>query len=508
MRYIATGQEMTRIDEYTTNIVGLPQLVLMERAALTIADCIKEKFAAGSRVLVVVESGNNGGDGIAAARILMQAGYDVEIYWINGLKSVSTGFDAQYAIAKRINMKFVDEIVDSGYDVIIDGIFGVGLSRAVMGKQAEVIKTLNDMDGFKLSIDMPSGIDATTGFLLGTAFRADETLTFGLTKLGLLMGMGYEYAGNVIVEDIGFPKQAIDFVEPRLYTYDREDVDVLLPRRKRDTHKGSYGKVAVIAGSKNMAGAALFAAESAYRMGCGLVRVCTVEENREIVQARLPEALLTTYNPEDVDTMRQAMKTVMNWADVIVLGPGLGIGTHTEYLVEKVLRNFEKPVVLDADGINVLSGNMELLDTAVSKLIMTPHLMEMSRLTNLSVTDIKANKYDLAREFAKRHKVVLALKDARTVVSDGGLQAYINITGTNGMATGGAGDVLTGIIAGLLAQGMECFEAAKLGVCMHGLAGQAAAKIKGQYSMIAGDIVKSIREILEEQDVDNRQDGI
>ena len=189
-------------------------------------------------------------------------------------------------------------------------------------------------------------------------------------------------------------------------------------------------------------------------MGCGLVRVCTVEENREIIQSRLPEALLTTYKEDDIDTMRSAMKTVMGWADVLVLGPGLGTGEAAQYLVDKVLRSFDGTVVLDADGINVLSEHMDLFETMHSKLILTPHLMEMSRLTNQSVTDIKANKYDLAREFAKRHNVVVALKDARTVVSDGGLQAYINITGTNGMATGGSGDVLTGIIAGLLAQGI------------------------------------------------------
>ena len=239
MRYIATGQEVFRIDEFTTNVIGIPQLVLMERAALRIAEHVKERFPAGAHVLIVVESGNNGGDGIAAGRILMMEGYDVEIYWVDGLKSASTGFDAQYAIAKKLNMKFVDELVNAGYDVIIDGIFGVGLSRAVMGRQAEVIKALNDMDGYKLAIDVPSGIDATTGFLLGTAFHADATVTFGLMKLGLLMGMGYEYAGEVSVVDIGFPKQAIDFVEPRLYTYDPKDVEAYgrLPGRNHGQGK-------------------------------------------------------------------------------------------------------------------------------------------------------------------------------------------------------------------------------------------------------------------------------
>ena len=501
MRYIATGHEMARIDEYATNIIGIPSLVLMERAALAVADLIRARWDRESRILVVVESGNNGGDGVALARILHQAGYEVEIYWIHDLKTASVSFDTQLAIAKHMNLKFVDELVDSGYDIIVDAVFGVGLSRAVMGKQAETIKALNDMEGYKLAIDVPSGIDATTGFMLGTAFRADETVTFGLMKLGLLNGMGYEYAGKVTVADIGFPKNAVDFVEPRLYTYDESDLDELLPVRKRDTHKGSYGRVGVIAGCRNMAGAALFAAEAAYRMGCGLVRVCTVEENREIVQSRLPEALLTTYCEADRDSLRNAMKTMLEWSDVIVLGPGIGTGEAQTYIVDKILRRFDKPVVLDADGINILAENMSLLDDASAKLILTPHLKEMSRMINMSVTDIKSNKYDLAREFAKRHQSVLVLKDARTIVSEGSLQAYINVTGTNGMATGGSGDVLSGMIAGLIAQGMEGFEASKLGVCMHGLAGQEAANQKGKYSMLASDIVECIR-VINQHDID------
>lgn len=497
MKYVVTGSEMLRIDEFTTNVMGIPQMVLMERAAIAVFEYIDSHFETGARVLVAVESGNNGGDGIAVARMLMQAGYDVEIYWINGLKSASQGFDNQYAIAKKMYLKFVDEIVDSGYDVVVDGIFGVGLNRAVTGVQAETIKALNDIKGYKIAIDIPSGVDAQTGFVLGVAFRADTTITFGYKKLGLLLGMGYEYSGEVVVADIGFPKQSIDFVQPRLYTYDKEDVDRLLPYRKSDSHKGSYGKIGVIAGSKNMAGACLFAAESAYRMGCGLVRVCTVEENREIIQTKLPEAMLTTYDMNDKASIREAIKSTTDWADIIILGPGLSKSEYAAYIVEKVLRNYEETVIVDADALNIIAENKDFLENANATIIMTPHLVEMSRLTGMKVSDIKENKYDLARDFAKRNGVVIALKDSRTVVSEGEFQAYINTTGNNGMATGGSGDALTGIIAGLLGQGMTAFEATKLGVCLHGLAGEKAAEEKGRYSMIAGDIVRSINAVLE-----------
>ncbi len=497
MKYIVSGKEMSKIDDYTINVIGLPQMVLMERAALSVYNFIYEKFPNKSKVLVVVESGNNGGDGLAVARMLSNTGYDVDIYWINNLNSESQGFKAQLDIANKLNLNFIDEIVNYGYDVVVDGVFGVGLNRAVTGEHAEVIKLINDIDAYKVAIDIPSGIDSYTGFVLGVAFKADTTITFGFTKLGMLMGMGFEYSGKVIVADIGFPHQAVDFIEPRLYAYDESDVDEKIPSRRADTHKGSYGKIGVIAGSKNMAGAAIFTAESAYRMGCGLVKICTVEANREIVQTKLPEAVLTTYNPNDKDDVREAIKETMNWSDVIILGPGLGTDEYAQYIVEKVLKNYDKTIILDADGLNIVATDISLLDETNAQIIITPHLLEMSRLTGIKVGEIKENKYDIARDFSKEHGVVVVLKDARTIVSNGEPQAYINITGNNGMATGGSGDVLSGIIAGLVGQDVEPFEAAKVGVCMHGLAGQEAAISKGRYSMIASDIVRSITKVLE-----------
>lgn len=497
MKYIASGDEMSRIDAYTINNIGIPQMVLMERAAYEVFNVVKNRFSLKSRVLVVVESGNNGGDGIAVARMLVQAGYEVEVYWINQVKSVSEAFKAQFDIAKKVGVKFVDEILNYGYDVLIDGMFGVGLNRAIVGPHAETINMMNDMDAYKIAIDIPSGIDANTGFILGTALKVDETVTFGLMKLGIIAGMGQEYSGKVTVVDIGFPKQAVEFIAPKLYAYDDKDVEKLLPFRKSDSHKGSYGKIAVIGGAKNMAGAAMFAAEAAYRMGCGLVRVLTVEDNRNILQMKLPEAMLTTYDPESKDSIREAVKAVLGWADVLVLGPGLGTEEYARYIVEKVLKTYDKTIVLDADGLNIVASEVKLLDETKAEVIITPHLAEMSRLVEKKTGDIKEHKYDVAREFAKEHKLSVVLKDARTIVSNGEVKAYININGNNGMATGGSGDVLSGIIASLCGQGLSAFEAAKLGVYIHGMAGKEASISKGRYSMIASDIVKSITKVLE-----------
>lgn len=500
MRYIVSSEEIALIDKYTIEEIGIPELVLMERAALGVFDFIKSKFDIYKKILVVVEGGNNGADGLALARMLASAGYETDVYYVEAINKQTTSFLTQLNIAKKSGVNFIDEILNAGYDVVVDAIFGVGLKRAVMGEHAKIISTMNEMIAYKIAVDICTGIDATTGFVLGIAFQANTTITFGYKKLGHIMGIGYEYSGNVIVCDIGFSNKAIDFVNPHLFSYDEADVDKLLPARKADSHKGTYGKIGIIGGCKNMAGAALFSAEAALRTGCGLVKICTVEENRTIFQTRLPEAMLTTYDPEDIITLREAMKDIFAWSDVLILGPGLGRSETADFIVERVLRVFDKTVVLDADGLYSLANNLNWLEDTKTSIVVTPHLMEMSRLTGNKTSDIKGNKYDEAKRFARENKLTVVLKDARTIVSNGEHQAYINTTGNNGMATGGSGDVLTGIIASLIGQGLDNYEAAKLGVCLHGLAGDYAAEKLGCHSMIAGDIVKSITGVLEKEE--------
>lgn len=498
MNYIVSGKEMAEIDSYATNVIGLSQMALMERAALTTFRFIRSRFLNPIKVIVAVAGGNNGGDGIALARMLSQFGDEVEVYFIDENSRQSEGFKQQYEIAKKLQIRFIDELVETGYDVVVDALFGVGLGRAIIGRHEETIRMLNDFKGFKLAIDIPSGVDAYTGFVRGVAFKADATVTFGLMKLGLMRGNGTEYSGEVHVADIGIPKQAVLHVSPQIYTYDLSDINHLLPSRRSDTHKGSYGRVGIIGGSKNMAGAVLFSAEAAYRMGCGLVKICTDEANREIVQTKLPEAILDTYNTNDKTSIEKSMWSVMEWADVLVVGPGLGQTEAATRIVKQILRYYDKTIILDADGLNILSKNMELLNEIRAKVVITPHLLEMSRLCGLTTSEIKEHMMEVAQSFAREHKVTVVLKDSRTIVSDGSAQAYLNCTGNNGMATAGSGDVLSGMIVGLVAQAMDPFEAAKLSVYLHGLAGEQASKNVGCYSMMAGDIVRSITKILEE----------
>lgn len=341
---------------------------------------------------------------------------------------------------------------------------------------------------------------------MNVAVKADHTITFGHQKTGLLLYPGAEYAGEITVADIGFPQEATVKANPDTFYYEKHDLG-LLPSRKKYSNKGTYGKVLIIAGSKGMSGAAYLSAKAAYRTGAGLVKILTSEANRIIIQTSLPEALFSAYDEEglNIDQRSQKLVSELQWASVIVIGPGLGQTKTAQELVETVLRKAEVPVILDADAINLISKKLncnqakgrlsELSFLLKENTILTPHLMELSRLTGMTVTEIADNLIDTARQCSYNNKLIYAIKDARSVVSQAG-RYYINVSGNNGMATGGSGDVLTGILGALIAQGLEPYDAACLGVYLHGLAGDEAARDKGTYSMMASDIVNSIGNVI------------
>ena len=262
MQYIVTKQEMQVIDTFAIEYIGIPDIVMMERAALKLVKQIEKVNSNKGRILIVVEGGNNGGDGLAAARILLERGYAVDIYYIGELTKTTEAFQLQMIILKNMNISFSKGIPDKDYSVIVDGIFGVGLSRKIEGVHKEIIDALNSMEGIKIAIDMPTGIDATTGDILGAAFKADYTVTFVLKKLGMFFSDGIDYCGEVVCTDIGLPRTAIEEIQPKIYAYDQSDMDKI-PKRYNNSHKGTYGKVAVIAGSKNMSGAAFLCGKAA-----------------------------------------------------------------------------------------------------------------------------------------------------------------------------------------------------------------------------------------------------
>lgn len=350
MQYIVTKKEMQAIDQDTVNRIGIPAAVLMERAALLLAEQIIRLNTANGRILIVVEGGNNGGDGLACARILLESGYQVDITYIGGIASASEQFQLQRNILKQMGVKLYKTIPNKDYSIVVDGIFGVGLSREIDGVQKKIIENLNHLNAIKIAIDIPSGIDATTGAILGVAFRADYTVTFGLKKLGMFFSDGIDYCGKVICENIGFPEASIRQVKPQIYAYDQSDMDKL-PVRCDNSNKGTYGKVAVIAGSKNMSGAAFLCGKAAYSTGAGLVKIYTHESNRMILQSQLPEAVLMTY--AEYEGALSCIEDAMKWATVIVVGPGLGVDTTSERMLYELLMNAEVPLVVDADALKI-----------------------------------------------------------------------------------------------------------------------------------------------------------
>lgn len=493
MEYLVNSGEMKKCDSITIQKFGMPSMVLMERAAL----CTVEELTDGTfdlqRVLVICGSGNNGGDGFAVARLLQQKQVTVKVLFVGEESRCTIETAKQMEIAKNYGLEICKEIDISAYTTIVDALFGIGVSRDIEGEYARVIQQMNKAGARILSIDIPSGISADTGKLMGIAVQADKTVTFAYKKIGLILYPGAAYAGTIKVKDIGITDEGFEGQAPFVFTYTQEDL-AKMPKRSPYSNKGTFGKVLVIAGSANMSGAAFFSGKAAYRMGAGLVRIYTPEENRQILQTMLPEAVLTTYEPAHIET--EALKEAIQWASVIVIGPGMGKGDEVYLILEAALTYGKTPMVIDADGINMIAEYPKLLQNHRQDIILTPHLGEMARLIKKSISKITENFIEEAKKCAKEQNLICVLKDARTVVVNENGQIYLNQSGNSGMATGGSGDVLTGIIAGLLAQGMRSYEAATLGVYIHGLAGDRAAEAKGEYSMIAQDIIDHIQQVI------------
>ena len=500
MRFLCSREEMQAIDAYSIHEIGIPGVVLMEKAAMAAKEEICKRYPEGASVLIVTERGNNGGDGLALGRLLMGEGFQVTFYEIGHVPKASESYEIQRNILVRLEAVFVEEMPEKDFDLWVDAVFGVGLKREVAGIHKSILDTINEKKGFKMALDVPSGVDASTGQILGTAFRADLTVTFGQNKVGLVLYPGAGMAGTVMVKDIGFPAQAVSKVSPAACTFGREDLS-LLPQRRSWSHKGAYGRVLLIAGAKNMAGAAYLSGLAAYKSGCGLVRIFTCEENRVILQQQLPEAIMTTYST--LEEAAERLPEALSWATAAGIGPGLSTSFLAMELVRTVLQYGKIPLVLDADGLNCLAMMKKenpkdyerLYENYEHGIIVTPHLKEMSRLNGQTIKELQMNLPGAAEEFADK-KHVCVLKDARTVVSDGSFPSYINMSGNHGMSVGGSGDVLTGMICGLLAGGLDLLTAARLGVFCHGLAGDEAAKEKGYYGLLARDLPEYLGRVI------------
>lgn len=537
MRYVLDAASMKNVDSYSINTLGIPSVVLMERAALSVTEVIESKVKGNihTDIICVCGRGNNGADGLAVARQLYLKGYNVDVYIINSYASTKE-FDIQLNIIKNLGIECINSPDFSKYGVIVDALFGNGLSRELAGEARIVVDTINkcstsvrsqytqnsDNNGNRLvvAVDIPSGISASTGVVMGSAVNADITVTFGFEKIGHILYPAASYCGKIIRKDIGFA-QYPDMTRD-IFTYDYSDISDMLPLRKPDGNKGTFGKALVIAGSRLYGGAAVLSSRAAARIGAGLVRTLTHISNRTAVITGNMECIVDTYDTDEecgdfVKNTETLVDKCICWADVVCIGPGLSMEESAVKLVRSVSAKKNIKKLYDADALNIIaqykieldgsnddvdyeaggnSGNASYKDDMSDKnVVVTPHIGEMSRLTGLDIAVIKNNPIDTARTYSREHNCVCVLKDARTIVSDGE-RVYINMSGNDGMATGGSGDVLSGIITGLMAQGLTTFEASALGVYIHGCAGDEAALSNGKYSMVAGDIIDNIKNVL------------
>lgn len=503
---LLTPQQMKMVDKTAIESLGIPGIVLMENAALQVVakatGLIKRKKDA--KITVVAGPGNNGGDAFAVARHLLLMGYTVSVYSMNDIDAITGDALTNARILLNLGLSIPvlcdDESIERlgisclESDIVIDGLLGTGLNRNVEGILDRVIDTINENSRFILSIDIASGVDGLTGEIRGNCIKADATVTFFMPKVGMVQYPGAGYMGELTVADIGIPYAlAEDFDTP--YLLEKDEVRAILPKRPDDGHKGTFGKILAIAGSGGMTGAAYLCALAAYRTGTGLFRLAVPESISGTISALVPEAVLKLM-PENEGHIHikddSLLRDLVADADAVLVGPGLSCNNDTHDFLKILVDCCEKPMVLDADALNILAGDKTLIENIRGEAIITPHPAEMARLTGLTAGEIQRERLKVAERFADEYGLTVVLKGAGTVIASNDGRIAINPTGNNGMATAGSGDVLAGMIVSLLGQGLDPFDAACAGVYLHGLSGDLAAGKKGTAGLMASDIADNI----------------
>ena len=509
MQRLVTAVQMQELDHRATAGHGIPGLTLMENAGRGVVESMEKHLGslAGTRPLVVCGKGNNGGDGFVVTRLLLAKKAKPDCVLLGRAADVTgdalTNYqrlaDSGFAV-REVSSRADMEPLFQNRKVIVDAIFGTGLTRAPSGLTAEAIKLTNSSGAYVVAIDLPSGLHSDTGATYDPCVLADLTVTMALPKLGLWLYPGRGLAGAIEVVDIGMPspevlspKSKVQSPEPdQTWLLDAEHIRAILPRRRPDGNKGSFGRALLIAGSRGFSGAAILAGRAAVRSGCGIVHLAVPEGIVAVVALAVVEAVKSALaQTEDAALSPAALESLLDMsaeAQSVAIGPGIGTDRRTQELELDFLAEVEKPTVIDADGINNLKGHISLLSRAKAQLVLTPHPGEFARLTGLKPADINADRVGASRKFATDRKVVLVLKGASTVIANPDGRVFINPTGNSGLATGGTGDVLTGLIAGLMAQGMPPLDAACAGVFLHGLAADIAVQSLTEYCLAAGDL--------------------
>lgn len=506
---LLTVAAMRELDRRATDELGIPGVVLMENAGRGAADRICARYGAAlpGPVLVLAGKGNNGGDGFVIARHLRNRGWQVTILVLAQEAAVQGDAAVNLAILKKSGafLRFAADRATLNLELatlpplrlVVDALFGTGLSSAVTGYQAAAIHWLNGCGAPVVAVDIPSGVDANSGRLLGPAVRADLTVTFAFPKIGHVLHPGAGLIGELAVVDIGIPTAFSDAcVNDAMVFVDGAAAAELLPPRPVAGHKGTFGHLLVIAGSTGKVGAAALAGAGGLRSGAGLVTVACPAAAHPALASQLTEAMSEPLAEADGGLASSALariEAILEGKAAVALGPGLGLAEPTSNLVRRLVASLTLPLVLDADGLGALADDLSpLTKRRAGNTVLTPHPGEMARLCGLTVAAVEADRIGVARAFADRHRVVLVLKGARTVIAAPDGQVFINGSGNPGLAAGGMGDVLTGLIGGLLAQGLTPLEAAVLGVYLHGSAADRLRVSMGDAGLTAGDIAREL----------------
>ncbi len=506
---IVTAEQIKNIDRRAIRDFGIPGPVLMENAAAAVMAEMDQYFEglAGTRIGIICGKGNNGGDGLALARWLRIRGVPVRVALLAPFSAVEGEAKVNLSILRKMDVELVqnasqETLADilAWSDVVVDALLGVGLSSPLKDAYARAVEMINDSGSPVVAVDIPTGIHADTGAVMGSAVRADLTITMALLKRGIVLHPGADHAGTIRIADIGIPSEVVEQEKIVTSLLTRGSAWGLLHPRASEAHKGTFGHLLVVAGSLGKAGAAVMAARSGLRSGAGLVSVATPNSQVPIIQQQVFEAMCIPAAESIDGTLGIGAETELlkeaSRMTACAIGPGLSTHYETVTTVRSLIQEMSVPLVIDADGLNALAGSLELLKKVKAPVVLTPHPGEMARLLSVKTADVQKDRINTASDFAAKYKVTIVLKGAGTVVASPDGSVFINSTGNPGMATGGTGDALTGMIGSFLAQGYTVPQAACLGVYLHGLAGDLAAQEKGEVGMIAGDLIEKIPEAI------------
>lgn len=509
---VATASQMKEIDSYTIEKIGVPGIVLMENAAIRIMQEIDRDLsgAAGKNIVIFAGKGNNGGDALAVSRHLYNMGANVLVILAAPENTARGEAGTNLRILKNMGIgmvvvedsSFYEEIAASLClaDAVVDGLVGTGVRGEIEGLLSDLIDIINHSRRYVVSIDIPSGVCGDTGRVCGNCIRANKTVTLGLPKLGLLVGQGAMFTGEIKVVDIGIPDLVVKEKGLTVSLVGKDYVESIMPLPSLFGHKGDHGRVLILGGSTGMTGAGVMAANAALRTGSGLVTLAVPCSLHQVVETKLTEVMTVPLADDGSGFLSMKcidlLEDIINRYSVLAVGPGLGQGPEVSGVVSWIVEHCPVPIIIDADGINSIYRNIDVLNKAKSPVVLTPHIGEMARLIGKPVEEILEDKVGVLEQYCRRWNCTVVLKDWRTIIGTAEGHMFINTTGNSGMATGGTGDVLTGVITSLAGQGIDPVHAATAGTYIHGLAGDMAALTRGRSGMIAGDIIGSIPEAL------------